>query len=339
MKRILLFALVIYLLLIALPLPLVFLTKDGDETSPPIQPPVSDAGSSSPSSSPQEVQAGVFRLLRSDGTVYEVADKAFVLGTVSAEMYPSYHTEALKAQAVASYTYYSAQRNLARKNPDPDLKGADFADTVGGHPLYYSDDDLKERWGDNFDAYHKKITEAVDAVFGRLITYDNEPILAAYHAISAGVTEDASVVWGTDYPYLKPVASPGDKLAPDYQTIVSFTPDQLREKLANIKGCDLSGEPASWLGGDPEVSASGTVTKLLFGGAELTGRQLRDALDLRSACFTVAFSEERFTFTAAGYGHGVGMSQYGADYMARQGSTFEEILQHYYTGVVITAAG
>ena len=337
-KRYGLWILAVYLVLLLIPLPL--LGKGDDAEGPLIRPsPTESSGvSSSPpdNSSPAEGTA-VFRLLDEEtGTVYEVADRDFVVGTVAAEMYPTYHAEALKAQAVASYTYYSVQRTQERADPDASLKGADFSDALSGLPRYYSDEELKERWGENYEAYHKKVTDAVDAVFGRTITYNGEPILAAYHAISAGTTEDAALVWGSSLPYLQPVASPGDKLSPSYQSTVSLSADELKTKLSSVEGCTLGDDPAGWIAADPKVSASGTVTGIVIGGAEMSGKQVRELLGLRSACFTAVYDDGSFVFTVLGYGHDVGMSQYGADYMARQGSGWEEILHYYYTGVVIT---
>ncbi len=335
MKRYALWILAVYALLLFMPLPLLGLA--GESETPLVPPPSSESGGASSTPEEEEGDGDVFRLLDSEtGEVYEVADRDFVLGTVAAEMYPTYHTEALKAQAVASYTYYCVQREQERANPDPDLKGADFADTLSGLPRYYSDEELKERWGDHYETYHAKISEAVDAVFGRKITYDGEPILAAYHAISSGTTEDAALIWGNSLPYLQPVASPGDKLSPSYQSTVSFSAEELKEKLSSVEGCVWGEDPAAWIAGEPQASSSGTVTKITIGGVEMTGVQMREKLGLRSACFTVAFEDNRFTFTVLGYGHDVGMSQYGADYMARQGSDWEEILHYYYTGVVIT---
>ncbi len=340
-KRYVLWILAVYLILLLIPLPLLGKDSEGGHTELPLVRPSttesSESSSSSPNSSSPAKGTAVFRLLDEEtGTVYEVADRDFVVGTVAAEMYPTYHAEALKAQAVASYTYYSVQRAQERADPDAALKGADFTDTLSGLPRYYSDKELKERWGENYEAYHKKVTEAVDAVFGRTITYNGELILAAYHAISSGATEDAVLVWGSSLPYLQPVASPGDKLSPSYQSTVSFTADELKSKLVSLEGCTLGDDPAGWIAADPKVSASGTVTGIVIGGVEMTGKQVRELLGLRSACFTAAYDNGRFVFNVLGYGHDVGMSQYGADYMARQGSNWEDILHYYYTGVVIT---
>ena len=337
MKRYVLWIAAVYALLLMMPLPLLGIANSEGDSPPASSVPEQPEENSSGAQNPAGAEGEVFRLLDSDtGEVYEVADRDFVVGTVAAEMYPTYHTEALKAQAVASYTYYCVQRQQERADPDPELKGADFADTLSGAPRYYSDAELKERWGEHYEAYHDKITQAVDAVFGRKITYDGEPISAAYHAISSGTTEDAAVVWGSSLPYLQPVASPGDKLSPSYQSTVTFPSEEFKEKLSSVEGCAFGDDPAAWIAGEPETTSSGTVTKITIGGKAMTGMEVREKLGLRSACFTVAYQDGAFTFTVLGYGHDVGLSQYGADYMARQGSDWEEILHYYYTGVVIT---
>ena len=333
MKRYALLVLGCYALLLLLPLPALGILGSTGIPAP------SSASSApvSPGTSDLQSEEAVFKVLdQESGTVYTYSERDFVLYTVASEMPATYQSEALKAQAVASYTYYCVQRQQEREDPDPELKGADFADTLSGAPRYYSDAELKERWGEQYEAYHDKITQAVDAVFGRKITYNSEPISAAYHAISSGTTEDAAVVWGSSLPYLQPVASPGDKLSPSYQSTVTFSSGEFKEKLSSVEGCAFGDDPAAWIAGEPEATSSGTVTQITIGGKALTGMEVREKLGLRSACFTVAYQDGTFTFTVLGYGHDVGMSQYGADYMARQGSDWEEILHYYYTGVVIT---
>lgn len=329
MKRYLIWLSVIYLLLLLLPLPLL-------GKSNPDKGNTQSTGPAPSAPSKGDEKKDVFRLLNTDtGKVYELSERDFLIGAVSAEMYPTYHTEALKAQAVAGFTYYSVLRNRQRANPDSALKGADFADKQNGMPVYYNNGQLKERWGSSYDAYYKKISGAVDSVYGKLITYDDQPITSVYHAISTGTTEDAAVVWGTSYPYLQPVATPGDKLSPSYRSVVTLTPEELSSKLSAVKNIDFSGAPDSWLSNDLQTSASGTVTYLTVCKTPFTGREIREAIGLRSAGFTVEYKNGNFVFTVLGYGHNVGMSQYGADYLARQGMTYDEILKYYYTNVEI----
>ena len=318
----------LYILLLLLPVPLLFGHKE--DKDPP--------SSQSTDSSGDIVITDVFRLRDTEtNKVYSVSERDFVIGAVAAEMYPTYHTEALKAQAVGIYTYYGIQRSKQRSTAGADKDDADFSDEQSGHPVYYSTADLKKRWGNNYKTYYNRIAEAVDAVLGEKILYNGEPILAVYHAISAGTTEDVSIVWGgSSYPYLQPVPSPGDKLSPAYESTVTVTPTELKKALSTKLGDAALPEDAStWLTGNVQTSASGTVIELSIGTVKVTGRELRDALKLRSANFSVEYTSDGFTFTVYGYGHNVGMSQYGADYLARQGATYKEILTHYYTGVTV----
>lgn len=333
MKRYALLILCCYALLLLLPLPALGIL--GKSVPAPESP---SSAPPPPESSGKEPEQAVFKILdEASGTVYTYSERDFVLYTVASEMPATYHPEALKAQAVAAYTYYSYRREQNASKPDPALQGADFSGNLPQtFPALYSPEGLQERWGSKYDTYYEKLAAAVDEVMGRRLLYEDSLIFAAYHAINSGTTETAETVWGKDYPYLQSVPSPGDKLSPDYQSDVTLSPEDFSSKLtAAVAGLKLEGDAAGWITGEPACSSAGTVTALTVGGQTLTGRQIREALDLRSACFTVAYGEGGFAFSVQGYGHGVGMSQYGADYMARQGFTWDEILTHYYTGVTI----
>lgn len=159
--------------------------------------------------------------------------------------------------------------------------------------------------------------------------------MAAYHSMSSGTTEDASNVWTGSEPYLVPVESFGDTLAPDYETTERFPVQEVAEKLQNAwPDISLGEDPAGWLK-VTERSEGGYVTGMTAGDRAIHGKELRSLLGLRSSDFTVACDGASFTFTVRGYGHGVGLSQYGADYLARQGATFDEILAHYYPGATL----
>ena len=336
MKRYGILILCCYLLLLLLPLPALGILQEDKPDDPSPGSSVSSPADNSDASVPGGNEA-VFKVLDTEADIiYTFTERDFVLYTVAAEMQPTYHTEALKAQAVATYTYYSYQRQRRRENPDPELKGADFSDMPSAFPALYSPDGLKEQWGSQYDAYLEKVAGAVDQVLGKRMQYDGQDIFAAYHSTSPGTTESALTVWGKDYPYLQPVASPGDKLSPDFQSQASFSPEQFTQTMkASFPDLILEGDAAGWISGSPTLSDSGTVTAITIGGLELTGKQVREALNLRSACFSVEYKDGCFLFTVRGYGHGVGMSQYGADYMARQGALWEDILNHYYTGITI----
>lgn len=301
--------------------------------------PISDSPSSGKTTAAAQGSAGgkdgTMKVLRaSSNRVETMSDLDYVIGAVSAEMPPTYHIEALKAQAAACYTFALRSRNEQLEKPDEALSGAYLNDDSAQHQGYISKEESKAKWGDKFDTYYKKISEACEAVVGKAILYDGEPIIAAFHAICSGQTESAQVVWGKDIPYLQSVLSTGDKLSPDYTSTLSLTKEQFSSMAKKLDKVSLEGDAAKWFD-QLETSKAGTVTSITIGGQKVTGQQVREAFGLRSACFTLEYKNDRFIFHVSGYGHCVGMSQYGADYMARQGSSWEEIIRHYYKGVEI----
>jgi stage II sporulation protein D len=182
---------------------------------------------------------------------------------------------------------------------------------------------MQSRWGDSYTAYYNKIKAAVQATDGIIITYNNAPILAAFCASSGGTTEDSRNVWGEALPYLVSVDSSWDEQGKDFSTTTALP-------LSSV---------VSILGGVPEIQTrtqAGYVQSAYAGGKYLTGIQIRQLLGLKSACFQVAVTGDTVYFTTKGYGHGVGMSQVGAGAMADSGSSFEEILAHYYPGTQLT---
>lgn len=263
--------------------------------------------------------------------VSEIEMFEYVVGAVAAEMPATYHSQALRAQAVACYTYALKVR---QNDSDESLGGAHISDSSDKHQGYIDKSARKEKWGDKYETYEKKIEEAVTDVLGKKLTFDGELITAAFHAISAGRTFSSEEVWGHEVAYLQSVTSAGDKLSPDYSRTVVFTHEQFKKAVKNLDGVKLGDDPEKWLG-DIKKTDSGYVESVEIGGAKLTGVQVREALELRSSAFEIEYEDEIFRVTTNGYGHGVGMSQYGADYMARQGSKWDEILLHYYKGAKI----
>lgn len=314
-----------YCLFLLLPLPTLRMPADSpdESTVTPDEPDEPDE--------PADPDA-VFKVLDADaGVIYTFAERDFLIYTVASEMPASYPIEALKAQAVATYTYYTYEK-ARQANNTAALQGADFSAVPSSFPETYSPEGLKKYWGDNYDTYLQTIAAAVDAVYGQQILYDGSPIFAAYHSCNAGKTESSSVIWGNEFAYLQPVVSSGDTLSPHYNTTVTVSDADFAAAFPELS---LTGDAAGWITDTPTASDSGTVTAITIGGTRYTGKQVREALSLRSACFSVTHGENGFTFTVSGYGHGVGMSQYGAKVMAEQGFTYDEILRHYYTGVTI----
>lgn len=268
----------------------------------------------------------------SSGQVLEVPVRDYVIGAVCAEMPASFETEALKAQAVTAHTYAERQRN-AQKNPE--LNGADFSNDTSKYQGYFTDSQIKHYFGDNYDEYYTKISRAVDEVLPYILTYDEEPAIAAFHSMSSGMTESAENAWGTPVAYLVPVDSSYDTSAPRYTEEVTFDKALLKNCLETAFDVTLGDNMTEWVV-PAEISQSGTVLTALVDGKTVTGNEIRTALDLRSADFSVDYTDEKAVFTTKGFGHGVGMSQYGANAMAQEGKSWREILEHYYTGCSIS---
>jgi len=267
--------------------------------------------------------------------VVNVPLEQYVRGVLAAEMPANFELEALKAQAIAARTYLA--RRLAAGGADdmpPGAEGAIVTDTVA-HQAYITEEALREKWG--WYAYARnldKLTQAVNETAGLILTYDGEPIEAAFFSTSNGYTENSELYWQAKLPYLRSVESPWDALyAPNYERKVSVTYQELYKKLG-LKASAAA--PRLTL---LESSASGRVLSIKIAGKTFTGREVREKLGLASTDFRWAARDGTIEFLTEGYGHGVGMSQWGANGMAKQGKTAEEILLHYYTGVKIEPLG
>ena len=276
------------------------------------------------------VSDGTFRVLDSKtGKIEKVEERDYVIGVLAGEMSPDNEKEALRAQAVAAYTFACYKREAARKS------GAeyDLTSDPSTDQYYVSKTEQVALWQKNYEKNRTALEEVTDSVKGKLLTFGGEPILAAYHSVSSGKTEEASTVWGGNYPYLVSVESSSDLLAPDYLSTPSFTSKEFADKALDL-GITLVGEPKDWLT-EPERSKTGTVLKYKLAGHEVKGSEMRKAFGLASANFDLTYTKEKFCFTVRGRGHGVGMSQYGAVHMASQGSSYEEILAWYYPNTVL----
>lgn len=271
----------------------------------------------------------------STGEVIEVSQRDYVIGAVCAEMPATFEEEALKAQAVAAHTYAERQRLREKENPTPELYGADFSNDTSKYQGYFTENQAKQYFGENFEMNYAKISEACDEVIDCIITYEDEPIISAFHSMSSGQTESAENAWGAPVEYLVPVESRYDTSAPKYLEEVRYEKDILKGKLEEAFGEIRLGEEFSEWITVAETSDSGTVISAVVGNKTVSGSDIRTALALRSACFTVKYDGEEAVFTTKGYGHGVGMSQYGANAMAAEGSTWQEIISHYYPGCTV----
>ncbi len=267
------------------------------------------------------------RLLTDEGEKTLPLDE-YLRGVLYAEMPPDFPDEALRAQTVAARTFtLRTMRSGAHE-------GAVCADSACCQ-AYLTDGALREKLGDGFDAYMEKADAIVRSTDGVVAVYGGALIDAVYFSCSGGRTEDAAAVWGGDVAYLRSVDSPGEEDALHYTDVAEVSVSEFREKiLSAAPEADLSGAPDTWFGAVEYTAGSG-VARMVIGGAEFTGTQLRALFSLRSAAFSVAAGEGSIAFETSGYGHRVGMSQYGARAMAEAGADYTEILTHYYTGAAL----
>ena len=256
------------------------------------------------------------------------ADYAFY--ATACEMPASYEEEALSAQAVAAVTY-ARYCTAHASDPDTPILRVNTASYRG----YCTDAGLKKLWGEKEPEYRKKLKRAADRARGRMIVFDGQPILAAYFAVSAGKTEDCALVWGGAMPYLKPVEIGADLGAENFERVVRRSREEMKKRLTGFDpDIHLPGRPEEWFG-QPVYSESRTVLSIPAGDRKLTGQQMRKIAGLASASFAVTYEDGVFLFRTHGSGHGVGLSQHGANELAKAGMTCDEILTYFYTGTEI----
>ncbi|HIW16713.1 MAG TPA: stage II sporulation protein D [Firmicutes bacterium] len=308
--------------------PLLFLPAESPDGEPP-----SAQESAAPLPEPEADADMSFTVLGPDGTFTATMD-SYLPCSVAAEMPASFEPEALKAQAVAIRSYIM---NLCSA-VNPKHPEASVCTDPGCCKGWLSEDELRANWGDDYEANMTKIVSAVRATDGEYLAYDGEAIQAVFHASSAGATEDSAGVW-SDVPYLVSVSSPETAdTVPSLVTEVRYSPDELSSRLLSARpDADVSGEPGSWLG-ETERTASGRVAAVTICSERFSGTEARGAFGLRSTDFDVAWSGSEFIFTVRGYGHGVGMSQEGANLLAGSGMSYSEILAHYYPGTELVRA-
>lgn len=265
-----------------------------------------------------QIQELFVDVLMADSTVKKMPMEAYLTGVVLQEMPADFEVEAMKAQAVVARTY-TLQKHNAPKHENA-LVCTDSSCCQG----YISPQAYLQKGGSQETI--NKVRSAVSDTKGLVITYHDELIEATYFSCSGGRTEDALAVWGTDVPYLQSTLSPGEESAVHFTDTVTFSKSAFSELLGG-----LSGEPERWVQSVTYTSGGG-VEQIRIAGREFKGTEIRQLLGLRSTAFVITAIGDTVTVTTKGFGHRVGMSQYGADAMAAGGSSFEEILSHYYQG-------
>ncbi|WP_173918588.1 stage II sporulation protein D [Halobacillus sp. Marseille-Q1614] len=274
---------------------------------------------------PESLSPFSIKVLRSQtDKVEEVPLESYVARVVASEMPANFQMEALKAQALAARTYIT--QHLVQEAPFSQI--ADVTDTTQ-HQVYKGEEELRKQWQHDYNKNMGRIAQAVKDTAGEIITYKEEPITAAFFSTSNGFTENSEDYWENEIPYLKSVESPWDQKSPKFtdQKIVPISSleaslnVQVENGLGNLKLSKTDG---------------GRVAKVSFGEQTFTGREIREKFELPSSDFTIEQKEDHVIFRTKGYGHGVGMSQYGANGMAEAGKSYKEIIKHYYQNTEIT---
>lgn len=257
--------------------------------------------------------------LKDDQGIQNLGLEEYLVGVVLAEMPASFGEEALKAQSVVARTYAVRAMEGKGKHDDGDVCGNSSCCQGYVAPADY---------GGGEEAMDK-VRRAVASTAGQVLTYEGNLIEATYFSCSGGTTEDAVAVWGTDVPYLQSVKSLGEENATYYTDSVEFSASEFAQRL----GINLTGN--AWVE-NVSYTDGGGVDTMVIGGLSFKGTELRKLLGLRSTAFTITATDDTVIIDTRGYGHRVGMSQYGADAMASLGSTYGEILAHYYQGTELT---
>lgn len=322
MKKVAITGLIIALGLLIIPLFNIKIEKKTVKTLASAKEKVADETDNSEKSDIPDDTGTVF-LIKTSDKIESVPAAEYVAGVVAAEMPASFNIEALKAQCVAAYTFALYRKNEGR------YKEYDLTDSYKTDQSYINDALRREKWGEAYEQNSAKISEAVKSVLGEYLSFDDKPALTLYHALSAGVTNSCADVFGSQVQYLVSVDSAGDLLSPDYKSVFSFSEDDLVNKLSALYKPQNGGQN---LFSDIKTAKSGLVLSLIYGEKTTSGGEIAKLLDLPSAAFDIEYSASSYTFTCVGRGHGVGMSQYGAQSQAAGGADYKEILFHYYPG-------
>lgn len=257
-------------------------------------------------------------IYRSNGSVINLNMTDYLIGVVSSEMPASFNLEALKAQSVLARTYALKAKQTGKK----------LTDTVSTQS-YIDIDQMKNKWGNSFNTYYNKIKNAVENTNGEYLSYNGNYIEALYHSTNNGKTESSLDVFGNYYPYLISVSSEYDKNASSYLRTINMPLDTISNKLGLSLNNDSVINILSYTDG-------GNIKEININGNNFSGKKVRELLGLRSTDFDISISDNNANITTRGYGHGVGMSQYGANGMANAGYSYKDILSHYYPGTTLT---
>lgn len=251
----------------------------------------------------------------------------YLIGAAACEVPYTWPDDAILAQMVACHSWALYQKEQA----DGSNEGAWFSVNTTQCSGYAPELVLRSRWGTEYPEIRARFEALADQVVHQVLLYDGAPAAACYHAISCGHTEASQNIWVEALPYLQGVDSPWDAYSENYEVTIQYSYRQMYDVLALNLNLDPGTDPAAWFG-DPTWNEAGYVASISICGQDFSGVEVRSALSLRSACFSIAYADEMFTITTRGYGHGAGLSQYGAYAMAQGGSTWQQILAYYFPG-------
>jgi len=269
------------------------------------------------------------------GKIVEMNLEDYVAGVVASEMPAEFELEALKSQAVAARTYAVKSMLIFGGSGVESQPGADVSTDYRQSQAFLSEEQLKERWGTNYERYWGKINQAVAQTRGQVITYNGEFINAVFHSTSGERTASAKEVWGFDYPYLISVPCSWDQKSPRYNDRKEFALAEIEQLLGAETQVMAAVQNGSGVTQVIETTDSGRIGQIRIGSKVLSGLAIREKLELRSTNFKVEIQGNKMIFNTIGYGHGVGLCQYGANGMAKAGHDYRQIITTYYNGVAI----
>lgn len=289
----------------------------------------------SPGKSPPSNTNAVKILFTETDEIQEIPMEDYLIGAVLAQMPADFSEEALKAQAVLAHTYILRRQLTEAENPTDKLNGADISDNTSLYQSYFTDEQAKSFYGEDFDSAYNKVKEAVKSVSDQILTYDSEPIIVAFHAMSCGKTQNAKEVWGEDIPYLVSVDSSWDKDNNGFKSKTTMTSDEISSRLSSaFSNMRFNGLKTGLK--IKTTSEAGAVLEVEAGGNILSGSDFAEALSLSSSCFEITEKDNSYEITSKGCGHLVGMSQFGANTMAEKGKVYSEILSYYFPNTSIS---
>lgn len=325
MKRyLILWIVALPLLLVLMPAALVYLFSPAIDVVEGERTAGEDAGSQTAQN--LGIQVKVYRTEKK--VVETLPLEQYIEGVVAAEMPAEFEREALKAQAMAARTYIARRLSEGKWDDVPD--GAHVLDTIQ-HQVYIDEEQRRERWGSQYEWKNQRIQQAVLDTAGIVLTFNGKPIDATFFSTSNGFTENSGEYWEQSIPYLKSVPSPWDIDSPRYEETVVLSTAEI-EKNLGVKLDQAASSGGAWY----QVQSTTTgnrIGKIIIGGKEFTGREVREKLNLNSSSFSMELRGSHVYITTKGYGHGVGMSQWGANGMAKSGKKAEQIVKYFYQGI------